>query len=163
PKDYKLIGKSQRGVDLPSILTGKPIFSIDLMVPGMLWAVFEKCPVFMGKAVSANLDVIKQQPGVKQAFIVEGTKELLGLPSGVPIVGDSWWQAQSARKKLQVTWDEGKTAEESSAGYALKAAELAKQKPAFALRTDGNADSAMSSVSKVVEASYSYPFISHAP
>jgi isoquinoline 1-oxidoreductase beta subunit len=163
PKDYRVIGKSQRGVDLPSIVAGKPIFSIDLTVPGMLWAVYEKCPVFMGKAVSANLDVIKQQPGVKQAFIVEGTKELLGLHSGVAIVAESWWQAQSARRKLQVTWDEGKTAEESSAGYAAKAAELAKQKPAFTLRTDGSADAALGGAAKVVDASYSYPFISHAP
>ena len=68
--------------------------------------------------------------GASNAFVVEGTQELLGLHSGVAIVADSWWQAQSARKKLQVTWDEGKMAAESSVGYAAKAAELAKQKPA---------------------------------
>jgi isoquinoline 1-oxidoreductase beta subunit len=163
PKDYKIVGKSHAGVDLPGIITGKPIFSIDLAVPGMLWAVYEKCPVFMGRAVSANLDVVKQQPGVKQAFILEGTKELLGLHSGVAIIADSWWQAQSARRKLQVTWDEGPMAEQSSAGYTAKAAELAKQKPAFALRADGNAETALSGAARVVEASYSYPFISHAP
>src|SRR5256885_10744390 len=54
-------------------------------------------------------------------------------------------------------------AAQSSAGYAAKAAEVAKQKPAFSLRADGNADASLSTAAKVVEASYSYPFISHAP
>ena len=60
-KDYKIIGQPLVGYDVANILTGKPIFSIDFTVPGMLFAVFEKCPVFGGKAKSANLDAIKSR------------------------------------------------------------------------------------------------------
>ncbi len=128
PKNFRIIGKSTAGVDIPAIVTGKPIFGIDVTRPGMLYAVYVKCPVFAGKAVSANLDAIKREPGIKHAFIIEPAPNtpLDGLLGGVAIVADSWWYAQNARKKLQVTWDEGATASQSSAGFAARAAELAK-------------------------------------
>src|SRR5271165_1652840 len=139
-KDFKIIGKSTPGVDAPDIVVGKPIFGIDFTTPGMLFAVYQKCPVFGGQVVSANLDEVKKQPGVKHAFTLQGTAKVTpvlegdpGLDSGVAIVADTWWAAESARKKLVVRWEEGPAAQQSSEGFAKRAEELSKQAPARSL------------------------------
>jgi len=104
PKNFKIIGKPIKGVDNAAIVTGKPSFSIDLEPQGTLFAVFEKCPVFGGKAMSANLDDVKKLPGIKHAFLVEEAgRGNNALASGVAIVADSWWLANSARRAPTVS------------------------------------------------------------
>lgn len=164
PKDFKIIGTPVRGVDNHSIVTGKPLFGIDVTMPGMLHATYVKSPVFAGKVASANLEEILKEPGVKRAFVVEGGNDLMGLLGGVAIVADTWWAANSARKKLRVTWNEGPTASQSSAGFEQQAQALAKQAPQRSLRKDGDVDAALKAEgARVVSATYYYPFIAHAP
>lgn len=163
PKEFRLLGKRVAGVDNRKIVTGTPLFGIDVMVPGMLHAVFEKCPVFGGKVASANLDVILAHPGVKHAFVVDGVGTALdGLMPGVAIVADTWYNANTARAKLRVKWDEGATAQQSSAWFAERAAAMAKQPADRVVRKDGDTDAAFAGAAKVVEAAYFYPFLSHA-
>jgi isoquinoline 1-oxidoreductase beta subunit len=160
---FEIVGKPKGGVDNRAIVTGQPTFGIDFTLPGMLYAVYEKCPVYGGTVVSANIDEVKALPGVRHVLSIKGTTDTRGLMPGVAIVADSWWQAQSARRRLRVTWNEGPTAQQGSELFAKRAAEIGPQKPAFPLRVDGNVDQALQGAAKVVEASYSYPFISHAP
>ena len=162
PSEYRIIGTPVGGVDNPRIVTGQPLFGIDFALPGMLWAAYEKCPVFAGRVRSANVDEIRALPGVRKVFVVPGTSEPLGLHGGVAIVADHWWAAHSARQKLKVEWDEGAVAAESSEGIAKRAQELSAQPPGFTVRADGDVDAALAGAAKVVEAAYTYPFISHA-
>ena len=162
PADFTIIGKGIPGVDNLKIVTGQKLFAIDFTTDGMLHAVFEKCPVFGGRVASANVEAIRAMPGVRHAFVVEGGDDLTTLVPGVAIVADTYWQARIAREALQVTWDEGPSASQGSDGWARRAAELAPQQPAEWVRVDGEVDQALGSAAKVVEAAYSYPFISHA-
>ena len=173
PKNFTIIGTRVHSVQVKEIVTGKPMYGIDVMVPGMYHAVFEKCPVFGGKVISANIAAIKKLPGIKDAFIVEppappttgpqaGQIALDGLLSGVAIIAESWWAAKTARKQLEITWDEGTTAAQSSAAFAAAATELSTKAPARSVRKDGDPDAAFASAATKVEAQYYYPYITHA-
>ncbi len=159
PEDFKLLGTFVPGVDNAKILTGQPLFGCDVRLDGMLYAVFEKSPAFGGRVRSANLDGVLAQPGVTHAFVVEGTDNPAGLSPGVAIVAKTWWAAQSARKHLRVEWDADH--QDSSAGFKRQAEELARQE-GDTLRRDGDVERELDRASKIVEATYYYPFVSHA-
>jgi len=171
PRDFKIMGTPVKGIDNEAIVVGKPSFSVDVDFDGMLFAAFEKCPVFGGQAMSANLDEVKQLPGVRHAFLVDAVagRGANSLASGVAIVADTWWMANDARRTLKVVWDEGPVAAQSSVRYAEQARELsarASEPPAADTRGTaniGDVEAAFRTAAKVVEAEYVFGLLSHAP
>ena len=159
PEDFRLLGSFVPGVDNHKILTGQPLFGSDVRLDGMLYAVYEKCPAFGGRVRDANIDQVRNLPGVTHAFVVQGTDNLRGLQPGVAIVAETWWEANSARRKLRVEWD--KTHSDSTDDYGRQAAAL-REEDGKTLGHDGDVEAALQSASQVVEASYYYPFVSHA-
>ena len=149
PKDFKLLGTRVPGVDNQKVVTGAPLFGIDVKLPGMLYATYTKCPTFGGKVKSANLDEVKKRLGVRDAFVPE---DVQGLTPGVAIIADSTWNAFSATKALKVEWDEGPVASQNSTQMATQAEQLAKATPPDPLPAGA----------KAVEAVYHYPFLAHA-
>jgi isoquinoline 1-oxidoreductase beta subunit len=162
PKDYRIIGKAKPQYDTAKIVTGQPLYGIDVQVPGMLHATYQKAPVFGAKVASADLAAAQGVKGVRKAFTVEGGTELSGLLPGVAVVADSWWAARKGRDRLNVQWAEHPTSSQSTAGFARRAAELNAGAPQRGLRNDGDVAGALKGAAKTVEAAYAYPFIGHA-
>lgn len=162
-KDYKIIGKAKIQYDTAKIVTGQPLFGIDVTVPGMLFATYEKAPVFGAKVASANLAAAKGVKGVRHAFVVDGVGTALdGLLPGVAVVADTWWAARKGRDQLATKWAEHPTSKQSSASFDAQALALSKQPPLRTERKDGDVAAALAGAAKTVEAAYAYPFISHA-
>src|SRR5581483_1737412 len=154
PKDYRIIGKFTGGVDSARVLDGEPLFGIDTVLPGMVYATYEKAPVFGEDGYT-----------VDEAYLVHGADPQavfeIGLVDGVAILADSWWQAQKALEKLRVVWDRSSDPKQSTAEFERQAAELSQQKPQSVIRSDGHVDKALAHAHKVLEAAYAYPFLAH--
>ncbi|BBC72198.1 isoquinoline 1-oxidoreductase subunit beta [Altererythrobacter sp. B11] len=164
PKDFHIIGRAIGGIDSPRIVKGEPIFGVDTKLPGMVYAAFERSPVFGAKLKSAQLDAAKAVPGVIDAFVIEGNGSADELVDGVAIIAGNWWIANKAREKLAIEWDNGEWGSHSTAGYDKAARELmAAGKPQDVFSTNGDVDAAFAGAAKVLDAEYSYPFLAHVP
>ena len=164
PKDFTIIGKPTVGVQTADVVVGKPIFSIDFTLPGMLYAVYQKAPTYGAAVASANVDEIRKLPGVTHAFVVEGGTALTDLLPGVAIVADNWYLANSARRQLKVTWANHPTGAQSTEAFDARALELSKGNYEAEQRKDGDVAKTLAAPGvKTVEAAYVYPFIPHAP
>jgi isoquinoline 1-oxidoreductase beta subunit len=163
PKDFAIIGKPVAQVDTRAIVTGKPIFGIDAVAPGMVYAHYVKSPVWGAKCLGADLEAARAVKGVRDVFIVDGkASEMGGLLPGVAIVADSWWSGQQARNRLNAKWEESAARMASTEGFRLQANQCQQAAPLRTERRDGDVEAALKSAAKTVEAKYAYPWLAHA-
>lgn len=150
---FRIIGTSPKRLDTRLKVTGKAEYGIDVRVPGMQFAVLERCPVFGGKVASFDAGKTKSVPGVKN---------VVQISNGVAVIADNTWSAMEGRRALKVQWDEGALANTSSATIHNMFADLLTKPGAVALNT-GNVETAMPGAAKKLEALYEAPYLSHAP
>ena len=122
---HRIVGQRTRGVDTRKIVVGEPIYGLDVHVPGMLYAVIEKCPVHGGRPARVDATRALAVPGVRRVVTLDGHKNPTYLKPGVAVVADSTWAAMKGRDALRVEWDEGPGAGESSVGLTERFRELA--------------------------------------
>lgn len=165
-KDYKLIGTWQKNVEGPKIVSGKQLFGLDFKREDMLLAMIEHPPAFGMKVKNFNKEEIKAMEGIQDAFVVDttipepGWADVNAFKQLIAIVGNSTWQLMQAKKMLRVNW-ENVSALESSEMHEQRLIKDLEWGEIAESRKDGNPDAAFAKATKVIERTYSSPFIAH--
>lgn len=162
PKQFRLLGTRLTGVDNEAIVKGEPLFGIDQSLPGLKYAVYQKCPAIGGTVTSANLADVKKMPGVVDAFVLDGNGSAMELLPGVAIVADSTWEAMQAKKALQVEWDESNASKDNWNQASIEADQL-RLESGQRVVNEGDVDAAFESGAGTASGFYKYHFVSHAP
>lgn len=162
PKDFKIIGKPIKNVDLQAIVTGKPIFGLDQKPKGMLTATILRVPAYGGKVKNVDATEAKKIAGVIDVVEIKPTDNPMILVAGVAVIAKNTWAAMKGRKALKVEWDLGAGATESTENLNKQFIANLNKKGELQLREDGNVDEAFAKADKIIEATYEMPFLYHA-
>ena len=153
PSKWTVIGKDTRRLDTPEKITGKAVFGLDVKLPDLATAVVARPPVFGGTLKGFDDKNAKAVPGVRAVYAV---------PSGVAVVADDFWSAKKGRDALTVDWDQGPNAALESAKLLEEYLALSKTSGKTA-KAEGDAAAALSRAAKTITATYTVPFLAHAP
>lgn len=153
PSQWRLIGKDVPRVDTPSKTNGTARFTIDVKLPDMATCLVAHPSRFGAKVTSFD---------AADALAVSGVKEVFAIPQGVAVVADGFWAAKKGRDALKIDWDETGTETRSSTDLIRDFLETSK-KTGDVARNDGDAAGALAGAAKVIEATYTFPYLAHAP
>jgi isoquinoline 1-oxidoreductase beta subunit len=153
PSKFTLIGKTAPRRDSFEKTNGTAKFTIDVKMPGMLTALVQRSPKFGGKVKSFDATAAKK---------VKGVQEVVQIGNGVAVVAKDFWSAKQGRDALTVEWD-FTNAETRSSDVMLADYRKLAEKPGTVVRHEGDAPAALAGAAKKISASYSFPYLAHAP
>lgn len=179
--EFKIIGSSRKNVDAQKIVTGKPLYGLDVYREGMLIAMIVAPPAFGMKLKSLDAASVKGMPGIREVFTIQtyldgqekGWSDVTAFNELAVVVGNTTWEALNAKKALQVAWERAEAAGASADKRNKQSiglentkkhdALLAKAgaKPGKVVRQDGDPDAAFERAAKIIERRYTAPFLAH--
>jgi isoquinoline 1-oxidoreductase beta subunit len=164
--EFTLIGKSVADVDLLPMTNGQQIYSLDLKLPDMLYAVVARCPHGDGQPESYDDSDAKSVPGVVGFHMLKnidhgGRIVLPNCPnfvSGVAVLATNTWAALQGARRLNVKWQLPDALDNSD--ELMQRFEQALEDEAEIVRSDGDTDAPDANN---IDVTYHLPFLAHIP
>ncbi len=155
---WKLLGKSQKRVDMLAKVTGAPIFGLDVTLPDMLYGTVKLSPRFWAKPIRYNTSKAEQMPGV-----IKIVPLATNYGYGFGVIAENTWAAFKAAEAIEAEWDQPEYPLDSAAVSKVLTDSLSSP-DGTAMRDDGDVDAAFAGAprERIVEAAYSAPYLAHA-
>src|SRR5262245_8322422 len=152
---FRLIGKGVPRVELPTKVTGAAKYAMDVQVPGMVYAAVLQSPYPAGAPETVDDVAARKVPGIT---------DVVRLPDGVAVIGDTVEGTQAAKKLLKVTWSSAAgvshDSERALEEFAAVGRDLARTGVPY--ETKGDAKGAMAGAVKVFRGDYRTRYVYHA-
>lgn len=168
PADFKIIGHATKNVDARNIVTGKPLFGLDLQREGMKYAAIVHPPAFGLKLKSVDDSAVRGLPGIQDVVTIDAAPEgvemqwsdVNAFPQLVAVIGDNTWRVLEAKKKLKIEWEQTSPLE-STADQVENLRLTLQEGEAEEARRDGNPEAAFARAATIIDRTYSAPFLPH--
>jgi isoquinoline 1-oxidoreductase subunit beta len=161
PKDFKILGKYNKRLDVPDRVTGKAVYGIDIELPNMVYASILHSPTIHAKIGSIDDTSAKKIPGVLQ--IIKAERQMPHRTSeAVAVIATNWWAALKAKKALIVKWENTDLSKLDTNNYFAECHEASK-KEGINHEEKGDFDAKFANATAKLEANYETPFLAHVP
>ena len=166
PDQWTLMGTEQKNLDVPLKVTGQTVYGIDVRVPGMKWAAVKACPVYGGDVKRFDFEAVRHMPGVRSAvrFPIPDPALTRGriFSGGVAVIADSWYQAKTAIDRMPIEWTIPPEHAAVNTAMMRDALLAAIDQPGQVRVNQGDVDAGFARAAKIVEATYSTPYLARA-